>query len=344
MTRDMIAYNGRLFSKLEQYCTSRGEPILHPGEARYIRTNDEEKRLLKGLRQGLLLKFGRHRSLLHLHIDDEHYIGMLGFEFEPIISNVELIDGNAGFLMCVLLECAASPIVSAPNVRNIVEFGKMRDPGYQGHSYEAVESLFPQVQVVRAGRSLDNDSIWLIFLMICSEECMRGGSWIEEELAKSIVALADLSIPRMPYAALCRSIFDADPRSLFMALYRCVEATYSHQSSRKLIKRLSLDIPWHSMAEALEDEIGWHPQEAASLNLVLRNTSDEDLAAICGCLRVDVGKDVQVSAGRAIYTLRNSIVHFRPGTKEIPIDEIDWNQLCCLMINVVFDVFTKAYL
>jgi hypothetical protein len=281
--------------------------------------------------------------LIHLYIGEEHYIGMLGFDFEPTLPTMELLDNNVGFSMCVLLETRAAPIATPPNVRNIVEAGKKGEEGYRGHTREAIEDLFPRIQVVQSSGPLDNDAVWRLFLIVCTEECMRGGSWIEDKLARNLVALTDLNIPAMPYAAICRSIFDADPRSLFMALYRCIEATYSHQSSKQLVEKLGLGISWRQMAEALEDEIGWHPQEAASLNIVLKNTIDDDLEAICRCLRVDVGKDVQVSAGRAIYSLRNSIVHFRPGTKEISVDEIDWNHLCELLTNVVFDVFTKAY-
>jgi hypothetical protein len=130
---------------------------------------------------------------------------------------------------------------------------------------------------------------------------------------------------------------------MFMALYRCIEATYSHQSSKKLVERLGLSIPWHQMAEALENEIGWHPQEAASLNVVLKYSAESDLKAICQCLRVEIGNDIQVAAGRAIYSLRNSIVHFRPGTKEIRVEDINWNELCHHITSVVFHVFTDAY-
>ncbi|TQN01026.1 hypothetical protein FHX68_1165, partial [Microbacterium lacticum] len=35
-----------------------------------------------------------------------------------------------------------------------------------------------------------------------------------------------------------------DPRSLFMSLYRCVEATYAHDKATKLKQGLSIEHEW----------------------------------------------------------------------------------------------------
>ena len=159
--------------------------------------------------------------------------------------------------------------------------------------------------------------------MICAEECRQGASWIEQDLAYVLVSLTDLSIPSMPYAAICRSMFDTDPRTLFMALYRCIEATYAFESSRKVVDRLGPAIPWQELAAALEEEVGWHPQEASSLQVVLRHAMEKDLEELCACLGAEAGKDVQISAGRSLYALRNQVVHYRPGVRSIAIESMD---------------------
>jgi hypothetical protein len=180
--------------------------------------------------------------------------------------------------------------------------------------------------------------------MLCADECQKSGSWIDAELAEVIVALADVGIPFLPYEALCRSMFDFDPRSLFMALYRCIEATYAYESCRKLVNKLSLGTAWHELAAALESEVGWHPREAASLNLVLKYAHEGDLADICALLKLDAGDNLADSAGRAIYRMRNSFVHFRPGNKPpSDLDSMDWNRLCKLIAQIVFSVFSRAY-
>jgi hypothetical protein len=219
----------------------------------------------------------------------------------------------------------------------------MQDTDYGGHDRSSIESLFRRIQILQCSQPVDDDFVWRLFLMLCAGECMQSGSWVDDSLSDELVTLTDLNIPSMPYAAICRSMFDSDPRSLFMALYRCIEATYAYESSRKLVEKLALEVSWQDMAAALESEVGWHPQEASSLNIVLKYAVEQDLIDICACLGVEVDKDARVSAGRAIYSLRNSVVHFRPGAREVQVDDIDWNRLCYLLVGVVFNVFIRAY-
>lgn len=346
MSRDMRAANRGIFAALEAYCARREEPIPSAGKRRYVSFDgdEHEKDLLKHLSVGLKVVFGTQRFLAHFRHQKASYIALVGFDFEPRQQAVSSIDVSPGMAVCVLSELAPQPIATPAVIRNVVEVGSMDEgPGYAGHRVESIQSLFPSLQAMTCIDDLDNEALWRLFLMICVDECERGGSWVEEPLSQSLITLGRLELPLMPYSAICRSIFDLDPRSLFMALYRCIEATYAAESSKRLVERLGLELPWQSIAEALERELGWRPQEASSLNLVLGQALRQDLIDICECLNVVAGDDVSTSAGRAIYALRNSIVHFRPGTNEVAMHEIDWNRLCQLMVNVVVDVFTHAY-
>lgn len=343
MDRNMIRANQRLFKHLVDYCHRRGEAIAAPQAVRYISTDDEDKRFLRELELGALLRFGNHRSLTHLTFQDRHYVALMGFEFEPTLVHVGEGDLNAGMATCLWSELLPLPIVSAAQVRNVIEVGSRLDPSYDGHEASAIGSVFPRITVLESAQSLDADSAWRLFLMICAEECRQGGSWVESSLAEELVSLTDLNIPSMPYPAICRSMFDADPRSLFMALYRCLEATYAYESSRRLVERLAVGIAWQDMANALEREVGWRPQEASSLNLVLQYAINSDLEELCACLRVEPGSDLRSSAGKAVYSLRNGIVHYRPGMAQIDTDSVDWNRLCEILIRIVFHVFTRAY-
>lgn len=343
MTRNMKRANGALFEILEKYCEERGEPISSAGVVRYIKGDTLAQNYLKILEVGPILRFGHHRSLSRLRAGSEHFIGLLGFEFESELPQLTLIDNNPGISVCLLSEVAPRPIVSPANIWNIVEASSADEFGYPGHDIEQIENLFPAIQLLRCAQPIDDDSAWRLFLMLSVEECKRGGSWINNDLASELLALTGLNIPSLPYDAISRSIFDLDPRSLYMALYRCIEATYAYESCRKLLSRLSLSAPWLDLAVALESEVGWHPKEASSLNLVLRYALKKDLEEVCQCLSVDSMGDLHVTAGRAIYRLRNQIVHFRPGGEPVNVDSINWNRLCSCLVTIVFNVFSRAY-
>ena len=339
----MKAANLLLFQHLETYCSRRGETIPSAGASRYVRGDATDADHLMNLTIRTAMRFGQRRSLSVLNYGGSDFIALLGFEFEGELFQLSPVAADAGTVVCLLSEQLPQPIKTPAEIRNIVEAGSLHEPGYAGHECESVQNLFPPIQLLKSTEGLDEDSTWRLFLMLCVEECRRGGSWIEEGFAKELISLADLSITALPYDALCRSMFDADPRTLFMALYRCLEATYAYESCRRLTNTLGLGTTWYDLAAALEAEVGWHPHEAASLNVVLAYAADEDLLGLCQCLEAQVGNDLQVSAGRAIYRLRNHIVHYRPGQDDIDVEAIDWNLLCARLVGIVKSVFSRAY-
>lgn len=345
MSRNMIEAYKRLFLSLEEYCSRRGDPVVTPGRPRWASSDSPAAtEVLKNFRLLERIEFGSQRMLAWAQLAGEHYIGLVGFDFEPNVAHLRAVAVNSGFSMAMISDLLPLPTVPASHIRNVVEAGSADEAGYSGHDPRLLERLFPSVQVYECDEPLDADSVWRVLLMINADECKNGGSWISAELADGLVSLTSLDLPSMPYGALCHSMFDSDPRSMFMAIYRCIEATYAYESSRKLVERLQLDLPWVDLATALDEEVGWHPQEAQSLNLILRYALPRDLEELCECLGASVGSDLQASAGKAMYALRNRIVHYRPGLKPFATTDLDWNRLCRVMIEIVFHVFTRAYM
>lgn len=343
MTRNMIDANSALFSHLEGHCARRGEPIPTAGAVRWIYGDHEAQDWLQHLKVRTESRFGRRRSLTWLSYGETDLLCLIGFEFDPELTQIGPVQSNAGISVCVLSELLPLPTATPAEIRNVVEIGSRGEPGYKGHDHTAVEGLFPPVRLFSTAHRLDEEAASRLFLMVSVDECRNGESWIAERLANELLSFADLSVSRFPYDAVCRSIFDWDPRSLYMALYRCLEATYAYESCRKLVASLELDTDWHELAAALDAEVGWHPQEAASLNLVLQYALEDDLRAICNRLGVTEGADLCVTAGRAIYRLRNRIVHYSAQADDLDLGDEDWNELCCRMVGIVFHVFSHAF-
>ena len=348
MNRDMRKANRALFANLEGSCQRRSEPIPTAGRRRYVSVREDEEgdRDRHDLTRGTIettVRFGGERSLAHVRVDADEYIGLIGFDHEPELTAVSLIDVTPGLAILLLSEMSPRPRATPSEIRNVVEVGSMDEDDYGGHTIASVGSLFPPLQLLTSDQPIDEDSAQRLFLMISAEECAQGASWIEDALADELVSLTDLDVPALPYAAIGESMFDADPRSLYMALYRCIEATYAFETSRRLVDELKLTVEWVEVAKALANVAGWRPQEASSLNIVLQNALEQDLRDVCQCLNVPVGNDLAASAGRAIYSLRNRIVHYRPGTERVELESVPWNTLCHLLVRIVFHVFTKAY-
>lgn len=342
----MIAANSGLFKRLANFAGQRGYPVPDPTAARWVHANPAADEILKAAEMRGSMSFGRFRHLAWLEIDESHFVATIGFESELEDSGFEPLEDIQGYDVCLLTELQVPPSVSGVEVYNVVAASSREaDPAYTGHENTQVMSLFPTVRVLASVEPISEGLIWPIFLSISSEESRVGGSWIETGLADSLSALAEANVDLLPYRELCRSTLDLDPRSLFMSLYRCVEATYAHSQATRLKQELSIDHEWHKIAEALENAMSWRPLEASSLNIVLAFAEDADLREVCACLGVALQADTDLApaAGKAIYQLRNRIVHYRPALAPVESEEIDWNRLCVALVSVARDVFNSAY-
>lgn len=343
MSRSMILANASVFDRLADYCADRRVEISEPRGARWIHANPIADETLKRLEVGEKMSFGRHRHLARLVDKEDEYIGLVGFSFEPDDRRYVELDDIQGFDVCLLSEIAVHPTASAVQVRNVVEAGLQGEPGYEGHDNEAVMGLFPSIHILQRTDSSDRAAVWPLFFALCVDESLASGSWIDTTLADSLHSLAELQVPSLPYQDLCRAVLDLDPRSLYMSLYRCIEATYAYETATSLGRSLAVTLPWYEVAARLDSDMGWRPPELQSLNSALAHATDGDLEEICACLDADVGVDLRASAGRAIYRLRNRIVHYRPTTEPLQLETIDWNRACNLLVTISVDVFWNAY-
>lgn len=220
------------------------------------------------------------------------------------------------------------------------------DSAYPGHDFDDVARLYPKISVYDFN-SYTKDTTWNSFFRACIDECELGSSWIEGRLSDALHSLCDLDQNRIPYKVLCRSIFDEDKSSFFLALYRCLEALYGYSSADKLAKALNISTPWADVAAALEDSLGWHPREEGSLMSIFKFASKPDLINIVNCLKLpNPSNDSELladQAARAIYKLRNSIVHYRPAQHRVDMNDYNWTEICESMVGIVLDVYENVF-
>lgn len=343
----MKAANSAVFQRLAQFAGDREFPIPNPQAARWVHANPNADKVLKAAQLCRSMSFGRFRHLAWLIFDERHYVATVGFDHEVMDPSLTLMEDVQGFDVCLLAELKVSPSVAAARVFDVVAAGSLdENSAYQGHDNDQVMPLFPQLRVYESADQLSDDIVWSAFLGICSDESRHGGSWIESDLADSLSILAESNIESLPYQELCRSTLDLDPRSLYMSLYRCIEATYAHDKASRLKASLSVEHSWNMIAAVLENEMSWRPLEAESLNAVLRHAQNQDLIDVCQCLDVKLGEDLgnlSSLAGKAIYKLRNQIVHYRPAHIPLDFESTDWNRLCKALVAIASDVFHQAY-
>ncbi|MBM9593431.1 hypothetical protein [Roseitranquillus sediminis] len=277
-------------------------------------------------------------------MEDHLLVGAVGFEGELRIEELEEVELDASHLTVILSEMRTRPRATVAEIRDVVEgFDRSSDPDYNGHDAAAIAMLYPPVRVFRA--VAPPASAWSTFFELCLDEGDYIGMWNDAGVAEALRGISDQDPERIPYRVLCRSLFDGDPTTLFLALYRCLEQLYSYSGARDLMRSLNIQEDWNTVAAALEDCLGWYPKEEGSLVGLLRLADPDDLRALLIALDDETAEHEQLAqqVARRIYRLRNAIVHFRPYHSSVDLDKYNWDALCKPLANVVVSVYARVF-
>jgi hypothetical protein len=349
MSRNVIQANVSIFSLLDHFCAARNMPLANAGLPRWIASENKHRYPMRKAVVSERLALGTIRKVARVDLDRNVYICALGFDNPNPLPDLVEVEVNAAFLTVVLSELLPLPKASPLEIKDVVEaFDSTAGPGYNGHDPNLIATLFPSIRIFSA-RDLAAHEAIKYFFRICVAECDFGDSWIETELAHVLRLMCELDANKIPYRVLCRSVFDADPTSFFLALYRCLEALYAFSSAKRLIDVLALGsgIPWAGVAAALETELGWWPREESSLAQLLLMAATQDLMLIKTVLTEGpdggLAENLHHHTAQRIYKLRNAIVHYRPAHQSLDFGKIDWNTLCVSMAAIVLYVYSQVF-
>jgi len=345
MSRFVKGANGAIFAHLDQYCSVREAPLANATKSRWIASLPAHKYFMRASVVRETAHFGEARKLARIELGSKTFFCTIGFDQVRGMAGAIERELSAAFLTVILAELLPRPKGTVSQIRDIVEAADLEaDNSYNGHDPDLIATLYPTIRVFEIDR---DPATWNVFFQLCIEECELGTSWIEAELASALRALCDLDVGRIPFRVLCRSIFDGDPSSFFLALYRCIEALYFYWDAQNVVSALKLKETWEEVAVVLEDELGWLPREESSLEKILGMAAVIDLKSALRSLGENVE---QISAelivryaARKIYWLRNTIVHFRPAQSKIRLEKFDWNSLCLAMAGMVVHVYDGVF-
>lgn len=348
MSRNMSASNSSIFSALDLYCANRGDPVRNAGTKRWISgPTGAEKSFLADAKVVFALNFTLTRRVGLFEHEGKSFFCLVGFDGAASFADLVEVPVTGGIFTAVIAELVPKPIAPTSSIRNVVEAQDYSSAGaaYKGHQLALMETLFPRVKVFSFSKIAENEA-YRAFFRFCAMECDNGDFWIENRLAAALIELCDLDSISVPFQTLCRSIFDADPAGLFLGLYRCLEALYALNSARKVAKDFNLSTDWTVISIALESTLGWRAPEAASLNQLLGHCEEETFKAVFSALHLEttaVMPGLIDAAGRQIYKLRNSLVHYRPIHHRTEYKNVDWNELCIVMTVIVKSVYGKIF-
>lgn len=346
MARNMIAANTAVFGLLDQFVANRGAPLESTGQVRWIATDDADRRILKDFSLSKTLRISPARVIARFDDPPDNLFVLVGFEPSASSTWLAPFEVGAGLLTAVIAELQPRPQASPLQVKQVVDAQDKRDAGYIGHEASSIASLFPPIRAF-LGYNLAPDVDGRIIFDLILSETELSNNWIDGDLCRDLRQLCDLDLTGIPYMTVARSMLDFDQSSLFMALYRCLEALYAHAGANRLRSTLGISTPWEEVAIALETDLSWRPIEWQSLEALVGMGAEPDLIlirdAISPAFPGDPSTDLTRAASDYLYRLRNSVVHYRPAHALIDHSLVDWNKLCRACATLISYVYSEIF-
>ena len=344
-TRNKIRANTAIFGRLDEYCARRGSAILNAGRPRWIETlpTATDRDFLVHSHWRGTIQLSPALAIGCLAHQDRSYFATIGFDLISTPSLLSEEDVTGGVMTTVLSELAIRPTSTTLEVRQVIEAGELGTVYYDGHDLNAMAKLFPPLRLFST-EMLDAEEFASVFLLLCLSDRRRHEHWIDEGLTNALTRMAGASATAIPFELLCRAVLDLDPASLFLALYRSLEALYAREQTLSLMSKLGISKDWIEMAQLLEAHLGWRPREESSLESLLRFASSESLSRVLSFLG-PVERSVsspQSAVAKRIYALRNGLVHYRAFHRSMPFEPSDWSRLCEAMTDLISEVYSAT--
>lgn len=345
MARNMIDSNTAVFKKVDLFASNKSATLKNAQKPRFITCEKYDFHVASTLEHEATEILSNNKFITLFKSNDTFYLILVGFSHVDLttqLSSFFEIDITSNLLIAVLADTPITPKATVDELIDVIDIGYRHDEdGYQGHHLTQMLKIYPSIQVFQHDDYPPKDFIFHV-MCICLDEHVNRNSWITKNLAEAIQLFGPQDIPEIPYHTITRSIYDQDPGSLFLSLYRCLEGLYALKHCTRIIKELELNKNWTDLAIILENELKWRPPEQSSLEALFQHGSSVDFTDIFEAMNSEVPTEkLPEKAAKKIYKLRNSLVHFRPIHQSDEHKEIDWEKLCIAMVGCITHIYSE---
>ncbi|RTQ97197.1 hypothetical protein [Halomonas nitroreducens] len=340
MARDMIEANTSFFGHVEQHAQRHGYGLTF--KKLCIKTTNDEKQVLKHAKVLLPIK-SYWGSVFGIAYADSLIIALVDVpESQEIdVEPLEEMGLHAGYYTLV----GAS--VDLFNVE-VEQFGKAYDlllndmenheldiggvrhiPADVCHEFTRPVRLF----MSQDWQELSENEVNRLAACIFSK-CVNNNDDERRNFHEAVAGLCVNGRKVIPYDCVLNSVTSLGWKHTFLELYRCIEYLYGIPESKELANKFSEKTYASDLLVELRGVIGWKPFELGALTRLMKDISldaVERLGLALGCDEPD--KPDVVS--KSLYSLRNSVVHFRSGQEVKKLHEMNWGRICVELCEVI---------
>ena len=350
MSRSMIDANIHIFKVLADFVQDSdiGVPISEKNK-RFIETSDSDKEWLKNLKiltkQPILPNF----KTATFEFDSNKYFVAMGWHTQEISEEViQFVEPNAGIVTALLFELKV-PVSQNANPYNIAnEIFYESDQQRIKYDFSLVAKFFEPISVYQ----IQNDSPFINqddidIIRLSGFYALKNRQLIS--LNFSVLTLSTFEklfiegSKNIPCENLLLSLVSVYWKYAFLDVYRCIENLFCISALEDFHQKLKIADSLLKFSADVENYIGWRPKENEALNKLIDNSPEEAISFFRE-IKVFIDGQEDGKYGELIYRVRNSIVHFRPATEEIKLDDENWDKLInssLLVIDYWYNKYDK---
>lgn len=340
--RNRTQLNIDLFNKLIGKAEEAGVEIAAGG--RWIRRLSSEDAELLTTGDSKIMALTRLSRTMVVLKEARRYFLAIGFSScEAYPAALKRIDATPALFTLAVTEWGLAPSASSAEIRDILQDQFSGIAGYNGHDLLDISGLFPEVFYFEITDGFAaSDNISRLTGSFCLRTYGNGPLNFEDDTRDRIASLFESGNDYIPYDVILQGAMAFSWGSFYLELYRCLEQVYSAPRMKALSEEFSLRDSLHDLAMSFERLLSWRPKEDESLLKVIRYCTKSSIDSALSSFNCDECEDFNTAtdaASRAIYKLRNALVHFRPSAERINLDDKSWNAIVVAMSDLVAEVY-----
>ncbi|MDT0507440.1 hypothetical protein [Novosphingobium sp. MMS21-SN21R] len=349
-SRNRIEMSNVIFRRLIDHAAIDGTIIANGDKGRFIkRLSEADAELMAKADVRGKRKITRQMRAVMFEHGAQRFFALFGFASSlgtllQMPEGLAEIDPTPGMFGIAITEAEIMPRATSVEIRDVIEAEYSGLEGYEGHELTDVAGLFPPVVFAEADVNYPYTmNIDRVLGAMVAATYLDGPIALSEDALNAAGSLFTAGPSSIPFEIVLQGILSISWSGLYVELYRCVEQLYPVPRLSNLINRWASTQSLNSLAELLRDSLGWRPREDESLIKLIKECPDQvanDLIASFE-LELDEKSIAADAAGRQVYGMRNSLVHFRGNTVVVQPNDEKWNAIVVAMIALVAETYNR---
>jgi hypothetical protein len=338
MSKSMNKANQRIFDKFRKIILDNGEYCEDVKAPRWIHGSADDKKWFLDANIVFCQEIVSKKKIAILTAMGKTFLVTIGFGDINCPSFLNPYDLNAGLYTEILstIEVNLSPRVSVFDIIDKIMPESISKEGYTGHNLIDLIDIFETINIFEVGRECPFSSIdpFRIFgTYLCVEKSLINLPFTDETI-NSYEEIILNGASCIPFENVILSICSLHYKDSFLDLYRCIEMLYPLIYVQKLYTELHISGSLLDFLYQIQETLDWNPMENKTLNNIIENTPEADLALLKEAQKEHIGF-IEMNLAKWVYSIRNSIVHLRPSQKPAILIDVPWELLLRGMLSVI---------